>query len=143
MKIYIGCDHRGLKLKEKLIEYLEGQGISPIDVGAKQYDEKDDFNKYARALCKKVQSSRDSRGILICGSGVGMCMQANRFKGIRAVNGDSRDIVRTSRRHNDANVLTLGADFVSPTNAMIRTATFITTRFEGGHYQHRVDALDD
>ena len=85
----------------------------------------------------------DNRGILICGSGIGMSIQANRYKGIRAVNGCSRKIVRIARRHNDANVLTLGADSVSPTNAMIRIATFLTAQYQGGHYQHRVDLLDE
>ncbi|MFQ6773322.1 MAG: RpiB/LacA/LacB family sugar-phosphate isomerase [Clostridia bacterium] len=143
MKVYIGCDHNGLKLKEKLITYLKNNGIVPVDIGATEYNKDDDYNTFARIMCKKIKENKDSRGILICGTGVGMCIQANRFKGIRAVLGDRRDTVRMARRHNDVNVLALGANSTSPTNAMIRTATFITTRFDGGHYAKRNELLDN
>lgn len=142
MKVYIGCDHNGLKLKDSLVKYLAKFGISAIDVGVTEFVSDDDYNTYAKLLCKKVLQDKENRGILVCGSGVGMTMQANRFKGIRAVLGDNTKTVKSARMHNDANVLCLGARQTGKITAEIRTAAFITTRFNGGHYQKRNELLD-
>ena len=138
MKVYIGCDHNGLKLKDSLVKYLAKFGISAIDVGATEFVSDDDYNTYAKLLCKKVLQDKDNRGILVCGSGVGMTMQANRFKGIRAVLGDNTKTVKSARMHNDANVLAMPGRFISNEEAIEIVKAFLETDFDGGRHCRRI-----
>lgn len=104
--IYIGADHGGFYLKQKLLPWLKKMG-EVVDFGALEYRGEDDYNEVAVMLAKAVRKDRDSLGVLICGSGAGMCIQANRISKIRAVVGYSEKIAKLAREHNDANVLCL------------------------------------
>lgn len=105
--IYLGADHAGFALKEKIKEYLLGRGLKVEDLGAHALDKNDDYPDYAAAVAKKVAEDSASRGILFCGSAEGICIAANKFKGIRAVPVWTVLTAKMSRAHNDANVLCL------------------------------------
>ena len=105
-KVFIAGDHRGFKLKEKLLEVFPNF----IDLGPSEYNKDDDYNDYAIKVAENVLKNPNSFGILLCGSAIGISMQANRFKGIRAAIVDNAEIARLSREHNNANVLCLSAD---------------------------------
>lgn len=110
MKIFIGADHNGFELKKDLIHFLNNNGYEVIDAGAYSFDETDDFNDSALAVAKSVAHDKEAKGILICGSGHGMAIQANRIKGARAINAFDENSVRLSREHNDANIICLAAN---------------------------------
>ena len=110
MNIYIGSDYKGLERKKQILQFLASDNNNVTDVGAYEYNEGDDFNDPAIAVANSVLDDLGSYGILICGSGHGMTMQANRFKGIRAALCDSIDSVISARKHDDANVLCLSSD---------------------------------
>lgn len=110
MKIYIGADHRGFKLKTEVFAHLAKEGYAVEDMGNKVYDAEDDFPVFAGNVARAVIGDDDSRGILICGGGQGVCMAANRFRGIRAVKIDNTMDAVLSRKDNDANVLCLSAN---------------------------------
>jgi len=111
-KVFIGSDHAGFSLKEKLKEYLKHLRFSVEDVGNQVFDSQDDYPDFALRVAERVSQNPQSRGILICSSGVGMCITANKVKGIRAVNAQSVKIAEKSREHNDTNVLCLGQDYI-------------------------------
>ncbi len=113
MLIYIGADHRGFRLKEAISKYLKDMGYSVSDMGASAYDENDDYNDFASAVAEKVSSDPSgSRGIVMCGSGVGVDVVANKFRGIRSALSFSPDQASASRADDDTNVLALPADFL-------------------------------
>ena len=113
MQIFLGADHRGIELKNRIANWLASQEIVCVDCGNINYDAEDDFNDFAKAVVSQVYYSKDPQtfGILICGSAQGMAMQANRFKGIRAIMGLNTELAKIGREHNNANVLCLAADF--------------------------------
>lgn len=113
MKIVIACDHGGLLLKKALIPLIEKAGHTVVDIGATS-DEMSDYPDWAHDVAKKVLSKEHDRGILICGTGVGMAISANRHAGIRAVNCSDTFTARLSRQHNDANVLCIGERVMGP-----------------------------
>ena len=119
MTIYLATDHAGFELKEDIKEMLVRDGRSVSDMGAYSFDASDDYNEFVGAVALRVQQDSDSRGIIFGGSGQGEAMQANRVKGVRAAvfYGGSFDIVRLSREHNNANVLSIGARFVDKQQA--------------------------
>ena len=146
MKIYIGADHHGYQLRNTLIEYLGRAGYDVVDDGDTKIDPSDDFPVFAHKVVKDVLSSDDNeaRGILICGSGQGMCMAANRFKGIRALLGYDRESVRASRNDDDANILCLPADILKKDVANVLAETFLSTPFGAApRYARRIKELDD
>ncbi len=146
MKIYIGADHNGFALRSSLIEYLKRAGYDVIDEGDKQPDAGDDFPVFARNVAAAVLSStdKDARGILICGSGQGMCMTANRFKGIRALLGYDRESVRSARNDDDANVLCLPANILKEDSAYTLVDVFLTTPFAGAaRFVRRLREMDN
>ena len=110
MRIYLGADHRGLQLKEQVSAWLTGRDIEICDLGAYEPTPDDDYNDYAIAVAHKVVEDRGSFGVLLCASAQGMCMQANRFKGIRAAFCRTIAEAAETRSHNDANILCLSAD---------------------------------
>ncbi len=130
MEIYIGSDYRGFETKKSLLEFLATSNHTVNDMGDYEFVEGADFNDSAVAVSKAVRENRGSMGILICGSGHGMTIQANRFKGIRATLCDSVDAVITARKSDDANVLCLSADRVDIEKAKEITAKFLETDFE-------------
>ncbi len=128
MKIYIGCDHRGVNLKKKLKSYLEDNGIDIEDIGLPNTDT-DDYPEFALKLGEMVRDNNNSLGILICGSGVGMSIAANKVKGIRCVRAVSVDDAFKGKNHNGANVIAIGADITTDFNLVTEIIdTFINTK---------------
>ena len=140
MNISIGCDHGGFALKENIRAYLEEQGHTVTDVGCKSL-ESCDYPDFGAAAARLVASGACERGIVICTTGIGISISANKVKGIRcALFGDAFSAEMT-RRHNDANMLALGAGITGPNLAQKIVEVFLSTGFEGGRHARRVDKL--
>lgn len=130
--LYIASDHAGYQLKKELKDFLAKKMNQPVeDLGPAEYEPKDDFVDYAVPLAKKVAAEKDSRGILICSSGQGMCIAANKIKGVRAIIGYSISGTEIGRRHNNANILCLAARVLSQDHAEAITKKFLETEFDG------------
>jgi len=145
MKITIGADHAGFSLKEGLVEVLKRDGHEVLDRGTYSA-EPCDYPDLAAAVARDVASGRADRGILVCGTGVGMAIAANKVHGIRAAVGTCPEEVGLVRAHNDANVLTFGARFTKAEDAEAMTNKFLTTEFAGGRHARRVakiSAIED
>jgi len=140
MKIAIGADHAGFELKNQLGEVLRQTGHEVCDFGTNSA-ESTDYPDYAERVAQAVASGAAERGVLVCGSGVGMSIAANKVRGIRAVLGVSPEEVRLTRAHNNANILTLGARFTNPAAARELLRVFLEVQFEGGRHQRRVDKI--
>ncbi|MGB1260770.1 MAG: ribose 5-phosphate isomerase B, partial [Akkermansiaceae bacterium] len=138
MNIAIGADHGGVDLKHAIVTHLQSEGHSITDYGTNTEDSVD-YPDFANRVARGTGNGRYDRGILICKSGVGMCMAANRFKGVRAANVRTVDETQTTREHNDANVLCLGAGHLENDTAVAMIDAFLSTSFEGGRHQTRVD----
>ena len=141
MKIAIGADHAGFQLKEKLRDYLRSEGHEVVDLGTTS-SESTDYPDFAAAVARKVSSGDAERGVLVCSSGVGMSIAANKIHGVRAALGTHADEVALVRGHNDANVLTLGAKFTEEPEAKQLLDVFLTTPFEGGRHARRIQLID-
>ena len=144
MKIYIGADYRGFEKKNMLVKFLRGQGHDVYDQGSYTYNEGDDFIDPAIAVSKNVLENPGSIGILLCGSGHGVTIQANRFKGIRATRCDSTASAITAREHDNSNVLCLSAQTLDDATAQAIVTTFLTTEFEPLERRvNRIKRLDE
>lgn len=141
--IILGADHGGFEMKEKIKEYLTSKNIEFFDNGSYENDDLDNFPEIAIPLAKKVANGEYDKGILVCGSGVGVCMAANRIKGARAVNAYSEEVAKLSRQHNNSNVLCLGGRLISEENTKNIIETWLNTEFLGGKYQVRNEMLDN
>jgi len=140
MHIAIGSDHRGMKLKDEVRRLLVDMGHEPQDFSA--YDTQSvDYPDIAQMVGQNVASGKFERGILICGTGIGMSIAANKVKGIRAALCCDTFMAERARRHNDANVLCLGAERTSKAPEIVRT--FLTTSYEGGRHQQRLDKIEN
>ena len=139
-KITIGCDHAGYELKKKVIDHLQERGIEVIDVGTHSTDSCD-YPAIAHAVCKNIQDGVTELGILVCGTGIGMSMAANKHRGIRAAACSDTFSARLTRIHNDANVLCFGERVVGMGLALDLVDNFIDAEFEGGKHQRRVDMI--
>ena len=137
-KIVIGCDHAAPELKAIVRDHLIERGFDVVDVGTHTTDSCN-YPDYAHALCEKIQSGECELGILICGTGIGMSMAANKHKGIRAACCSDTFSARLTRLHNDANVLCFGARVVGQGLALDLADIFIDTEFEGGKHKTRID----
>jgi glycine hydroxymethyltransferase len=137
MNISIGADHGGVDHKQAIISHLEAAGHTVKDFGTDSADSVD-YADFANGVARSITSGQYDRGILICRSGVGMCMAVNRFKGIRGANVRSIEETVTTRQHNDANVLCLGAGHLSVDDALAMVDAFVQTEFEGGRHEARV-----
>jgi ribose 5-phosphate isomerase B len=147
MKIFVGADHNGYGLKNDVIQYLQKAGYEVEDVGDKDFNQDDDFPVFASAAVQKVLSSTDSepRGILICGSGQGMAMAANRFKGIRAGLGYSIEAAKSTRNDEDSNVLALPSHIIGndKQQAFLIIETWLNTPFaKAARFIRRNQELD-
>lgn len=145
MKIYIGADHNGFHLKHALLEYLKRAGYDVHDEGDEKLDPEDDFPFFASKVVGGMRSSNDPdvRGILICGSGQGMCMAANRFKGIRACLGYEQETVRAARNDNNCNILCLPAKVMTKDKTNVIVECFLNTPFANAQrYIRRISELD-
>ena len=140
-KILIASDHAGFLLKESLIKKLK-DNFDFEDLGTKS-SESVDYPDYAHKLSEKVSSSISARGVLICGSGIGMSMVANRYKNIRAALCTNEEMAKLSKQHNNANVLVLGSRLISEEEAIKCLLMFFNTNFEGDRHQARLDKFND
>ena len=145
MNIHLATDHAGLELKNAIKDYLIGKGHDVTDHGALEYDAQDDYPDFIFPCAKAVAADQQSRGIILGGSGQGEAMAANRIKGVRAAvyYGSEREIIRLSREHNNANVLSLGARFISDQEIYNIIETWLDEPFEGGRHQRRIEKLDE
>lgn len=141
MKIYIGSDHAGFELKQKLAQTLKEKGQDILDLGTFDAVNKTDYPDIAREVAEKVLENADNRGVLVCGSGIGVAIAANKIKGIRAANVYDVTEAKLSRQHNDANIVTLGERLTGEETAREIVDTFLSTAFEGGRHQIRVDKI--
>lgn len=140
MRLYFGADHAGYQLKGKLKEYAESLGHDVVDLGVFT-DDPVDYPDIAREVGEKVYENQESLGVLVCGSGTGMCMAANKHVGIRAAACDTVELAKYARAHNNANVLCLGARFIDEVVARDALKVFLETSFEGGRHEVRVEKI--
>ena len=140
--IAIGADHGGFELKEEVKKYLDEKGIEYKDYGTYSTD-RVDYPDIAKKVSKSVQSKECDKGILICRSGYGMSMVANKFKGIRSAPCFCEEAAKYSRMHNDSNVLALGADYVSTNEAICIVRMWLATEFEGGRHSERLAIIEE
>ena len=139
-KVLIASDHAGFKLKKILIEELQGE-ITFVDLGP--FSESSvDYPDYAKKLSKKIDLKNDLVGVLICGSGIGMSMVANRFKNVRAALCMNNQMSILARQHNNANILVLGSRLISEQDAIKCLLVFLKTNYEGGRHQARLDKFN-
>ena len=136
-KIFISSDHAGFKLKEDVKKHLKKMKLSYEDLGPKN-DAKVDYPDYAHKVAKKVKMSKKNMGILVCGSGTGMNIAANKHKNIRAAQCFNLKSTKLSRLHNDANIITLGSRLLTKKNALNCVSIFLKTKFEGGRHKKRI-----
>ena len=143
--IYIGADHRGYKLKEKLKDYLSALRYEYEDMGANKYDENDDYPDFAKPVSEKVAEDPEKNiGILLCGSGVGVDIVANRFKGVRSALVSTVDMAGHARRNDNCNVLSLAADILEEKKMKKMVKTFLETKFAGEEkYVRRLRKIEE
>lgn len=142
MKLAIASDHGGFELKEQLKDYLVNKGFDVDDVGTYSTDSCH-YPEFAIKCAKKVQNGECQFGIIVCTSGEGVAIVANKIKGIRAGIGYNATVSRLMREHNDANVITFGAKFTSLKQAVARTNAFLKAKFAGGRHATRVQMISD
>jgi ribose 5-phosphate isomerase B len=141
MRIAIGSDHRGTRYKKLIKERLTRLGHCVSDLGAHN-EESTDYPDYAQAVARAVADGQCDRGVLICSSGIGMSIAANRFKGVRAALCLNAEMARISRFHNNSNVLCLGQDAAGEAEVNKIVDVWLSTGFEGGRHQRRIDKMD-
>lgn len=140
MKIAMACDHGGLELKETIKKHLEQRGFEVADFGTYSKDSCD-YPDYARPAAEAVASGECERGILVCTTGIGVCITANKVKGVRCALLSDPVSARLTRQHNDTNMMALGQGFVGPMLALQIVDTWLDTAFEGGRHQRRIDKM--
>ena len=142
MKIAIGCDHGGLEHKNAIAEHLKSRGFEVIDFGV--YEQVSvDYPDIARKVCGSIISGETERGILVCGTGIGMSLAANKFKGIRAAVCSEHFSAKYTRLHNNSNILCLGGRVIGIGTALELVDLFVDTEFEGGRHQNRIDKITE
>ena len=139
-KICIASDHAGFRLKEYIKDFLINKNISIIDLGPAD-ENSVDYPDYAKKLSNRIKLKKSDIGILVCGSGTGMAMTANKIKGIRAAVCYNLRSTRLSRQHNDANIISIGSRLTKKNTALKLVSVFLKTKFEGGRHQRRVKKI--
>jgi len=139
-KIFISSDHAGFKLKEAIKTYLSKKKLSFQDMGPYR-DDRVDYPDFAHKVARKVKVNKKNVGILVCGSGMGMNITANRHKNIRAAQCFNLKSTKLSRLHNDANIITLGSRLLTKKNALNCVSIFLNTKFEGGRHSKRIKKI--
>lgn len=140
MKVAIAADHGGYELKDSMVEYIKSLGNEVVDLGTNSADSVD-YPDYAKKVCEEIQQGNSDLGILICGTGIGMSLAANKFEGIRAACVSDVYSAKMSRNHNNANVLCIGARVIGDEVAKLIIKTFLENEFEAGRHQRRVDKI--
>lgn len=142
MKIAVGCDHGGLEHKNAIAEHLKERGFEVTDYGI--YEQKSvDYPEIAQKLCDGIVNGNNELGILVCGTGIGMSIAANKVKGIRAAACSEHFSAKYTRLHNNSNVLCLGGRVIGVGTAIELADLFVDTQFEGGRHQRRIDMITD
>ena len=139
-KIFISSDHAGYKLKEEIKSLLSKKKISFLDIGPHN-DNRVDYPDFAHKVARRVKTNKNNIGILVCGSGMGMNIAANRHKNIRAAQCFNLKSTKLSRLHNDANIITLGSRLLNKKLALTCVITFLNTKFEGGRHLKRIKKI--
>ncbi len=142
LKIALGSDHGGFELKEKIKKYLEENEYEILDLGCYNTDSVD-YPKYGKLVGEAVVKKEANKGIVVCGTGIGISIAANKVKGIRGALCTNTTMARLTREHNDANVLALGGRIIGDVLAIEMVEAFLTTKFEGGRHQKRISQLED
>ena len=138
--IYVGCDHGGYQLKLELLKYLEAKGFDFEDMGCN--GETVDYPDIAEKVCRKVLENSENKGLLICGTGIGISIAANRHKGIRAALLYNIEAARLAKQHNNANVIVFGGRTMKFADVVSEIDAFMAAEYEGGRHQRRLDKLD-
>lgn len=151
MKVYVGSDHRGFQLKNELKDWLVSEGYEVEDVGPAAYDQSDDYPDFAVKVAEGVarrqaEGAAEALGIVVCGSGVGMAVAANKVRGVRAGLIHDPALARVAREHDDLNVLALGSDFITTDQAKTVAHTWLTTQYSGEERHtrriHKIEAYE-
>ena len=142
LKVAIGADHAGFQAKKALAEFLRREGFEVQDVGAQNEESSDDYPDFASRVAQLVSGGRCDRGILVCGTGIGMGMAANKFPGVRAAVCHNEYTAQAARSHNNANVLCMGGRVLTPQRMLKLTRIFLQTEAEGGRHKRRVDKIE-
>lgn len=142
MRIAIGADHAGFEFKEALKKFLLENGYEVQDFGAHTFDKDDGFPDYAIPVAESVAKGENERGVLVCGSGIGVSIVANKIKGIRAVNCTCKEFAMLSRQHNNTNVICFPGRFLNEEEGKEYLEIWLKTEFLGGKYQERNDKID-
>ena len=142
MKVVIASDHAGYTYKQEIKTFLKGKGVQVIDVGTNSI-ESCDYPIFAHEAAKKVASGDADYGVLVCSSGEGIAIAANKVKGIRAGIAYNDDVARLMRQHNNANMIAFGATFMKLSDVLKRIEIFLKTPFEGGRHERRVNEIED
>ena len=142
MKIAVGCDHGGLEYKNAIAKHLKEQGHEVVDVGTYSLDSCH-YPVYGEAVARKVASKECDFGVVVCTSGEGIAISANKVKGVRCGIGYNDEVSKLMRQHNDANVISFGQKFMSLEDVLRRVDIFISTSFEGGRHKTRVDMISE
>lgn len=142
LTIAIGSDHGGVDQKNEVVKYLKTKGYEVIDVGTNSHDSCH-YPVYGAEVAKLVASKKANFGVVICTSGEGICIAANKIKGVRCGIGYNDEVSKLMRMHNDANVISFGAKFMATEDVIHRIDLFLSTEFEGGRHQTRVDMISD
>ncbi len=140
MKIALGADHKGFQYKEKVKKYLQGKGYEVEDFGTSS-EESVDYPDFGIKVAKAVSGKEADKGILFCWTGIGMCISANKVKGIRAALCLNEEMAKLSREHNDSNVLSLSAKFTPEEKLLEIVEVWLNTPFEGGRHKRRIDKI--
>ncbi len=136
--IAIGCDHGGFLLKKAIINYFEKKNIEYVDFGTDDIEKSVDYPKYAYLVAKEVSEGKCEKGILCCGTGIGISIAANKVNGVRAAVCQDEFSTEMTRKHNDANILCLGGRIIDENKAILLTNIFLNTPFDGGRHYWRV-----
>lgn len=142
MRICIGSDHRGVRIKSKLSQALRNEGYEVLDEGTDDETHSVDYPDFAQQVARKVSCGEAERGILICGTGIGMAIAANKFAGVRAAACYDEVMIEMSRRHNDLNVLCLPGDMIGDRSVDDIVLLWLRTEFEAGRHQRRVEKIN-
>lgn len=140
--IAIGSDHGGYKLKEEIKKYFDEKNIRYVDVGTNS-EERTDYPIYATKVAEKIQSKECDKGILLCRSGYGMTVVANKYKGIRAASIHDEESAKFAKADDDINVITLGGDYITVNEAICIIRNWIGTEFKGGRYKERLEMIEE
>ena len=141
MKVFVGSDHRGVLFKNKIKDMLQAEGHEVIDVGTHDPEARCDYPEIAYQVATRVAASPEARGVLVCLSGVGQAIAANKVPGAYAALCHNTAIARLSRQHNNANILVLGERFVDPNELAEILKVWLTTPFEGGRHERRINQI--